>query len=135
MKGPAMKSLLREIREELAARVPHYGCEDAWYSCPKHEDGCANDNQGTECICGADDANKHRAALVEKIDAALEQPEGWQLVPSVPTYEMVQAAFAATVWPDLNRATSSDVMRGLRANMIEEYKAMLAAAPPGDKPE
>ncbi len=42
----------------------HYYCEDTWYSCPKHREGCANDNAGTECDCGADEANA-------TIDAAL----------------------------------------------------------------
>lgn len=36
----------------------HYQCEDNWYSCPKSEDGCSNDNYNkTECNCGADEIN------------------------------------------------------------------------------
>mgnify|MGYP000273836297 CR=1 FL=1 len=38
-------------------RRTHHYCEDTWYSCPKHEDGCANDSEGDECNCGADEAN------------------------------------------------------------------------------
>lgn len=34
-------------------RVDHYYCEDAWYSCPMSEGGCANDAAGDECNCGA----------------------------------------------------------------------------------
>ena len=41
--------------KDLALRK-HYSCEDSWYSCPKSEDGCAQDNDG-ECICGAEDHN------------------------------------------------------------------------------
>ena len=39
-------------------RRTHYYCEDTWYSCPKHEDGCANEAEGDECNCGADKANQ-----------------------------------------------------------------------------
>ena len=38
----------------LRAKRPHYYCEDSWYSCPKAPDGCADENQGDECNCGAD---------------------------------------------------------------------------------
>lgn len=48
----------------LKAKIGHYGCEDRWYSCPKHQDGCANDADGTDCNCGADQHNT-------EIDAAL----------------------------------------------------------------
>lgn len=39
------------------AKREHYGCEDSWYSCPKHPDGCSCDNAGKECTCGADEHN------------------------------------------------------------------------------
>ena len=42
----------------ILAKRNHYECEDGWYSCPKSEDGCANDNAGKDCTCGADDFNK-----------------------------------------------------------------------------
>jgi len=45
-------------------RLSHHYCEDSWYSCPKHEDGCANKGEGNTCNCGADEHNA-------KIDAAL----------------------------------------------------------------
>ena len=41
--------------KDLALRR-HYYCEDSWYSCPKAEDGCAQDNDG-ECNCGTDNHN------------------------------------------------------------------------------
>lgn len=41
--------------KDLALRN-HYYCEDSWYSCPKHPDGSAKDNDG-ECDCGADNHN------------------------------------------------------------------------------
>jgi hypothetical protein len=44
----------------------HSECEDSWYSCPKSENGCANDGAGDECDCGADNAN-------EMIDKAIEE--------------------------------------------------------------
>ena len=38
-------------------RIGHNYCEDNWHSCPKAEEGCANDSEGTECNCGADTHN------------------------------------------------------------------------------
>ena len=62
-----------DIFEELESfrRVYDY-CEDSWYSCPKSEDGCADERQGTECNCGADKSNKRLDRLIiylhEKLD-------------------------------------------------------------------
>jgi len=57
-------------RDELVGvlkslKQQHHYCEDSWYSCPKHPDGCANDDI-TECNCGADEHNK-------KIDDAINR--------------------------------------------------------------
>jgi len=49
---------IQQILEPL--RVPHFYCDDSWYSCPKAEDGCANDGAGDDCNCGAD---KHNALV------------------------------------------------------------------------
>jgi hypothetical protein len=61
---------LAEHIEGLAtlARRPHYGCEDSWYSCPKHPEGCANGEAGEDCNCGAD---KHNAEVGRAAAAAL----------------------------------------------------------------
>ncbi len=49
--------------KELASEK-HYYCEDSWYSCPKAEGGCFNDQyEKDECSCGADKRN----AIIEKI--------------------------------------------------------------------
>ncbi len=48
----------------LKSKRAHRYCEDPWYSCPKAEDGCADEREGTECNCGADEWNA-------QIDAAL----------------------------------------------------------------
>lgn len=58
---PGMVTVPRETLERL--RLTHHCCEDSWYSCPKHEDGCSDGQQDT-CNCGAD---SHNAI----IDAAL----------------------------------------------------------------
>jgi hypothetical protein len=50
-------------------RRTHYYCEDTWYSCPKHEDGCANEAEGDECNCGADKANQE----IDKAITAIKQ--------------------------------------------------------------
>ena len=54
--------LLRAALE--AAKIPHYVCDDCFYSCPKSGQCCNNDADPTTCYCGAD---AHNA----KIDEAL----------------------------------------------------------------
>ena len=46
---------LRSVLEE--SRPWHVYCEDPWFSCPKAEDGCANDADGDDCNCCADEKN------------------------------------------------------------------------------
>jgi len=42
----------------LKAKRSHYDCEDPWYQCPQHEEGCADDRRrGGPCDCGADEFN------------------------------------------------------------------------------
>ena len=54
------------IEELLSLKIRHHGCEDTWYSCPKHPDGYANKGRGTECDCGADEHN-------DKVDAVIAE--------------------------------------------------------------
>ena len=64
---------LRLALEALGSnRRTHHYCEDTWYSCPKHEDGCANDSECDECNCGADKANAGIDQAITAIKAALE---------------------------------------------------------------
>jgi hypothetical protein len=56
------EQVLLDALESFRVRYHHY-CEDSWYSCPKHEDGCANEGAGTECDCGMEDRN----ALLDQI--------------------------------------------------------------------
>jgi hypothetical protein len=53
-------------------RQQHYHCEDSWYSCPKHEEGCANEDAGNECNCGADSANIEIDAAIATIEQVLQ---------------------------------------------------------------
>jgi len=69
MSKEALKLALEAL--ESNRRTHHY-CEDTWYSCPKHEDGCANDSEGDECNCGADKANAGIDQAITAIKAALE---------------------------------------------------------------
>ena len=62
----AMKLALEALKNN---KLTHLYCEDTWYSCPKHEDGCANEAQGDECNCGADEIN----AEFDKSITALEE--------------------------------------------------------------
>ena len=55
-KGLIRKKLL--LLQDMCYRH-HDFCEDSWYSCPKAEGGCANeDYEEDECNCGADRHNK-----------------------------------------------------------------------------
>lgn len=81
-----------QIIEALkAARRWHYSCEDAWYSCPKSEGGCANEYAGTECSCGADKTN----ASIDAAIAELEKQEAVQAEPRHMTPEEKTAMSAA----------------------------------------
>ena len=61
---------LESVNRELVAvlkesRHSHYYCDDGWYSCPKAEDGCDNEDIPKDtCNCGAEEFNA-------KVDAAL----------------------------------------------------------------
>lgn len=71
----------------------------------------------------------HYVPQVEALRAALAaETDETVRVPREPSETMIDAAFDATVWPDLSRATSSDVIASLRENMRKEYRAMVAAA-------
>ena len=65
----AILASLERLKAIDAVKMPeleymqHRQCEDSWYSCPKSEDGCANDGEGDECNCGADDYNKQLDTL------------------------------------------------------------------------
>jgi len=71
-KDEALKLALEALENN---RKTHHYCEDTWYSCPKHEDGCANDSEGDECNCGADKANAEIDKAITAIKEALAQPE------------------------------------------------------------
>ncbi len=74
-------------------RRTHYYCEDTWYSCPKHEDGCANEAEGDECNCGADKANQE----IDKAITAIKQARSAPYVAS----PRVQEPVAWTNWREL----------------------------------
>jgi hypothetical protein len=71
-----MIEVLKQALEALENnRQTHLYCEDTWYSCPKHEDGCANKLEGDECNCGADDVNAQFDEAITAIKKALAQTE------------------------------------------------------------
>lgn len=76
---PKQETAMQQALEALIAnRRKHYYCEDTWYSCPRHEEGCANDAAGDECNCGADQANieidKATIALQEALAEPAQEP-------------------------------------------------------------
>ena len=48
-----------------AAKIPHYVCEDCFYSCPKSGE-CCNEEADGKCWCGAD---AHNAKIDEALNA------------------------------------------------------------------
>ena len=67
---PQQIEALKLALEAMKNNKPtHLYCEDKWYSCPKHEDGCADEREGDECNCGADEIN----AEFDKAITALEE--------------------------------------------------------------
>jgi hypothetical protein len=45
----------------------HYYCDDCWYTCPKHPEGCCDESKGNECNCGTDEYNKKINDFVDRI--------------------------------------------------------------------
>lgn len=78
----------------LLAMREHYTCDDTWYSCPKSPEGCANEGNGDECICGADEHN----AKVERLYAAVMQEEE----APVRWYDTVKVGDILRPWPGWN---------------------------------
>ena len=67
-KDEALRMALEALENN---KQTHYYCEDTWYSCPQHEDGCANESVGDECTCGADKANAEIDQAITAIKEAL----------------------------------------------------------------
>jgi len=66
---------LIEDGERLASFIKpksHHNCEDCWYSCPKSEDGCCDEQWGDECNCGADKWNKEIKPILEQHKALMD---------------------------------------------------------------
>lgn len=68
--GSPLDALLGWLRGPPAH---HWVDGDNWYSCPKAPDGCADDAQGTECNCGAEDEYAQRLAWADELSAANER--------------------------------------------------------------
>jgi hypothetical protein len=66
----AMKLALEALKNN---KLTHLYCEDTWYSCPKHEDGCANEAQGDKCNCGADEINAEFDKSITALEEALAE--------------------------------------------------------------
>lgn len=62
------------LKELESLKMDHHYCEDGWYSCPKHPDGCLNDAQGEDCNCGAE---QHNAKIDEIIKDLISNGDGY----------------------------------------------------------
>ena len=58
LSGVAIDPMVSELLEKFSRS--HAYCDDCFYTCPKHPEGCCNKNEGDECNCGAD---RYNAAL------------------------------------------------------------------------
>lgn len=67
-----MKQVLEVLNNN---RRKHYSCEDSWYSCPKDKDGCANDQAGDDCTCGADKSNVEIDSAIAALQEAIAEAE------------------------------------------------------------
>jgi hypothetical protein len=64
------------IREEIVRIIgKHRECDDCWYSCPKSEDGCCDDDAGTDCNCGVDRQIEELTALLARVLPSTTPPE------------------------------------------------------------
>jgi hypothetical protein len=63
-----LKKRTKEVVNELIPiiNLSHRYCDDSWYSCPKHPEGCSNDDDGDDCNCGAVDRIKKLEELKQK---------------------------------------------------------------------
>jgi len=57
--------------KSLAIQDHYENGDDPWYSCPKSEGGCVNEDEGDECNCGTDRHNKKVHELYNKIHRLL----------------------------------------------------------------
>ncbi len=58
---------MSELSERLKVPVPHYECEDSWYSCPL-SGNCLNDLAGDDCDCPSGKINAERAEVARVIE-------------------------------------------------------------------
>jgi hypothetical protein len=64
-----LDGIITRLKEVLPTlKISHNYCEDCWYSCPKHEDGCCNEAEGEDCNCGADEHNSKIDALMKELE-------------------------------------------------------------------
>jgi len=68
-----MKQIIKELIEALEkSKRYHDYCEDSWYSCPLHPEGCSNDSLVKQCNCGADEWNNFIMPLIERAKEELK---------------------------------------------------------------
>jgi hypothetical protein len=124
-------------------RRTHYYCEDTWYSCPKHEDGCANEAEGDECNCGADKANQEIDNAITAIKQARSAPVQEPVALDV-TLDGEEAKLLRDMLGDdrdelspvrllVGNGHSGHGLYAAHAEYQEEGAVLLAATPPGGR--
>jgi|GEM_PF-5276878 len=72
------KEMVDRISRDVEKFIPHYYCEDSWYSCPKDQWGCADDTKKEDqCYCGAEKERELLAKyiLCKELEARIEELE------------------------------------------------------------
>lgn len=86
-----MSDKIKTIREALEKlRRKHDECEDCWYSCPKSEDGCCDDEQGDECNCGADKHNAILDTALSALDQLAPKAEKVDIPEAIKAFEFIK---------------------------------------------
>lgn len=99
---------LPDPRVDAAARaIGHYQCDDCWYSCPQSEEGCCDEEQGTDCNCG----------LKERVERALAAADA--VVPPPLSAETIRGAVDQWTadWDEATRLTAH-LVECLRADAV-----------------
>lgn len=55
------------IKEIISLKKTHYYCDDSCYSCPKAQDGCADESKGTYCDCGVEEQHNKIDSIIKEL--------------------------------------------------------------------
>ena len=65
------KDEVLNILHNLEETLGHYHCEDCWYTCPMHIDGCCNEDTPKKCNC----IYEKQMLLIEELEHKVRQKD------------------------------------------------------------